>query len=1133
MKRRSSRQVASVLTSLRRGRQRRSLRHRRSRLQNGLVSPSIPASVERLEDRALLTLQFQFTPAPGTPQQMIDGFEEAAGLWKHYLNDDITVNVNISSAFLPPGVIGSTLNTEQPFSFQSVRSALQLDAKSADDVTALSSITNNATLNVYMNLTADNPNGVGSITPYVDNDGGGNNSTISIPRSNAKALGLIPADDPGVDGSIQFSQAFGFDYDRADGITPGQIDFVFVAAHEIGHLLGFVSGVDTLDNLDGQAGRPGPFDDDTFLDISVLDLYRHSTDSLANGADLDFTADNRVKSFSIDGGSTFPGQFATGRNNGDGQQASHWKDSMMMGLLDPTASAGELGVIRSLDVQSFDVIGWDVVPSSLLPDPVIFGTFGDDNFIISINPSDQTQVQIQVNGPVVATYDLALLKSLTIVGLDGDDDVQVDESNGAINLPGGIRVGTVPTLLGPSGVITNARPTFTWTAEPLAESYELVVRDAKGTEVLRRASIPGTSFTALSPLPEGSYTAVVRAFNSFGPTSFSDPVAFAVNIPVPSTPQFLSPQSLTTTSTPRFKWTQVNFASTYQLQVTNRTTGQRFISQTDLTTNEYSHFNPLPDGTYRATVRATNGVGEQSNAGILDFSINAPAPGAPTLTRPSALVTDTLRPRIEWTNVAGADRYDLWVDNIDLGISQFIRQPQLDSAFFIPLQDMPQGRYRAAVRGLTISGKTSRWSEMRDFTIDLPIPDVPTFLSPSALERTLDINFRWTPAALAETYDLWVSNVTTGESVAIRESALNTNQFRARLSEGQYDAWVRSFNAAGESSRWSEKFRFEVDIPTPVAPLPNGPPLTALGLTQDATPTMSWSAVEFAATYDLWVRDDTRGINRIIREMELTEAEFTPTTALRDGRYVFWVRAINESGESSPWSQPYEFVIDTPVPTEPKLNPLPQTSSNRMPLFTWSQPDYAVRYELYIQNITLREFQVVRVRSTQYRPAEALQPGTYRVWVRAFNSSGEHSGWSAPIQFILTDTESEPLPGVDGEPELLLADATDTDVLTGDLVTEELRENPVADRRERGEAPKPVRTDADPTSRKAQPVPSPATTEDWQEPAVAGRQGNPRLQEEIDDVAIEAVMAQWPHHEWWLQRGELLGDRQQEQDTRS
>ena len=69
--------------------------------------------------------------------------------------------------------------------------------------------------------------------------------------------------------------------------------------------------------------------------------------------------------FSIDGGqSQVLGNslMSTGVRNGDGRQASHFKDSPanvpQLGVLDPTSGYGQMQEITALDLTAFDVIGW-------------------------------------------------------------------------------------------------------------------------------------------------------------------------------------------------------------------------------------------------------------------------------------------------------------------------------------------------------------------------------------------------------------------------------------------------------------------------------------------------------------------------------------------------------------------------------------------------------------------------------------------------------------------------------------------------------------------------------------------------------------------------------------------------------
>ena len=100
-------------------------------------------------------------------------------------------------------------------------------------------------------------------------------------------------------GNVTFSSTFAFDFNPTDGITANTFDFLGVAIHEIGHALGFVSGVDFFDYY-GYPNGPGRgalgYDlNDTSI-FSALDMFRYS----APGT-LDFRTGG-TKYFSVDGG---------------------------------------------------------------------------------------------------------------------------------------------------------------------------------------------------------------------------------------------------------------------------------------------------------------------------------------------------------------------------------------------------------------------------------------------------------------------------------------------------------------------------------------------------------------------------------------------------------------------------------------------------------------------------------------------------------------------------------------------------------------------------------------------------------------------------------------------------------------
>ena len=313
------------------------------------------------------------------------GFQAAAARWSALFSDPFTLNLQIGFSALAPNVLGSAGTNQNVTSYANYRTLLGLDRLSSDDQQAYSSLGSGSSFGLLINLTADNPNGVGSITPYLDNNGGLNNSIIRLNTANVKALGATPAYAAGnpsqIDASITFSTTFSWDFDPSDGITAGTYDFIGVAAHEIGHALGFVSGVDTLElySPDNAVNPPAYYNADDFDDVSPLDLYRYSAQSLATGGGvIDWTGDTRAKYLSFDRGVTNLGAFSTGRSHGDGQQASHWKDNFALGLMDPTIAAGELGVISALDVRALDTIGYDLASitsaASRVPAPLpLFG----------------------------------------------------------------------------------------------------------------------------------------------------------------------------------------------------------------------------------------------------------------------------------------------------------------------------------------------------------------------------------------------------------------------------------------------------------------------------------------------------------------------------------------------------------------------------------------------------------------------------------------------------------------------------------------------------------------------------------------------------------------------------------------
>jgi hypothetical protein len=114
-----------------------------------------------------------------------------------------------------------------------------------------------------------------------------------------------------------------------------------------------------VDILIGNGAPPG-WNDNQLKFVTPLDLFRFTSRSIGVGGGIgviDWTGDDTDKYFSVDGGQTPLATFSRGTNDEEG----HWKNDAGIGIMDPSAVAGDLLKISGMDVRAMDAIGYNLV----------------------------------------------------------------------------------------------------------------------------------------------------------------------------------------------------------------------------------------------------------------------------------------------------------------------------------------------------------------------------------------------------------------------------------------------------------------------------------------------------------------------------------------------------------------------------------------------------------------------------------------------------------------------------------------------------------------------------------------------------------------------------------------------------
>lgn len=567
---------------------------------------------------------------------------------------------------------------------------------------------------------------------------------------------------------------------------------------------------------------------------------------------------------------------------------------------------------------------------------------------------------------------------------------------------------TPPVLLMPPNLAENVSvtPTFMWNSVAGAENYDFQLSTSPTFDILlvTANNLISTQFTINgTPLNyETNYYWRVRAKGN-GQTSNWSNAEFKTGGAI-SAPQIVYPNNQQ--DVPLFltlDWTDVNGAICYDVQVsTNQNFSTLTVNVQDCQPSQYYINSGILNAntTYYWRVRAKNGSNTSNWAQASFRTINSLT--APTLVSPSNNQTNTsVQPLLDWSDVPGATSYVIQISKTS-SFSQIDYQKSGISLSQLQLEDFVLDYgviYYWRVKAVSGSSE-SQWSSIFRFTT-MRMP-TPALISPNHNSRDVSVTPRldWSDVAGVDYYTLQVSTDNNFRNLVINLNNIRQSEYSVpsgTLTNLTTYYWRVSATRGTQTTSWSSRWVFTTENlsgPTLLAPA-NG--ATGVSL----APTLSWSQVNNANSYELQFSTNSNFSNIIISQTNLTSASYNvPDDILNSQTTYYWRVRYRTGNQMSSWSWASFTTMalaNGPTPISPNHW---STFEEINPKLDWGDVNGAVRYRLQIStnnsftnviydnaDLTQSEFQI---------PNDMLYYLNYYSWrVYAITSNNQRTNWSA------------------------------------------------------------------------------------------------------------------------------------------
>jgi WD40 repeat protein len=357
------------------------------------------------------------------------------------------------------------------------------------------------------------------------------------------------------------------------------------------------------------------------------------------------------------------------------------------------------------------------------------------------------------------------------------------------------------------------------------------------------------------------------------------------------------------------------------------------------------------------------------------------------------------------------------------------------------------GSYTWRARARDSAGNASEWSSARAFTVETPPnnrpPAVPELVAPAdgaTVSPTPTLRVRLSDPdgdqvqAVIEVYR-GTDKVRTLETGLVASGSEASVSVDPSLTAGSYTWRARARDSAGNASEWSSARAFTVETPPNNRP-PAVPELVAPadGATVSPTPTLRVRLSDPDGDQVQAVIEVYRGTDKV-RTLETglvasgSEASVSVDPPLAAGSYSWRARAKDSVGNTSDWSNPRAFTVQTPPNNRPPAVPellepadgatVSPTPTLRVRLSDPDNDQVQAVIEISDASGVVRTLETGFVASGSEASVSvdpSLTAGSYTWRARARDSAGNASEWSSARAFTVETPPNNRPPAV---PELV------------------------------------------------------------------------------------------------------------------